>query len=360
VEFYGIMQRGGFDVIIGNPPYVEYRTIKGTYKLPPDHYRSEDAKNLYAFCMERSTELLRQPGWFGMIVPAGIMGLGDALPLRTLLRERFSLHFCSTYAIRPSKLFDGVDQRLCIYLGKRKEQHNQTIWTTRYHHWNAEERENLFQLLEYIQSFHYERLQRMPQAGSAEALGVLSKLEDRSRKTIASFFAAGRGGSLMHYHRSPRYWIRAMDFEQYFKSSTRSRSVHHFRDLRFKEMKQGKVVGAILNSSLFFFWFISVGNGRNITGSDVEQFPVGNLTDSELDKVPEIFDRLMIDYKTNSFVRVRHDCEFQEFRPSKSKPIIDEIDRALAQHYGFTAEELDFIINYDIKYRMGRDGGATD
>jgi hypothetical protein len=27
----------------------------------------------------------------------------------------------------------------------------------------------------------------------------------------------------------------------------------------------------------------------------------------------------------------------------------------LAKHYGFTDEELDFIINYDIKYRMGRD-----
>ena len=23
------------------------------------------------------------------------------------------------------------------------------------------------------------------------------------------------------------------------------------------------------------------------------------------------------------------------------------------RHYGFTEEELDFIINYDIKYRMG-------
>ncbi len=33
---------------------------------------------------------------------------------------------------------------------------------------------------------------------------------------------------------------------------------------------------------------------------------------------------------------------------------IDEIDRILANHYGFTNEELDFIINYDIKYRMGR------
>jgi len=40
--------------------------------------------------------------------------------------------------------------------------------------------------------------------------------------------------------------------------------------------------------------------------------------------------------------------------PSRSKPIIDEIDRVLAQHYGFTDEELDFIINYDIKYRVGR------
>jgi len=26
----------------------------------------------------------------------------------------------------------------------------------------------------------------------------------------------------------------------------------------------------------------------------------------------------------------------------------------LAKHYGFTDEELDFIINYDIKYRMGK------
>jgi putative transposase len=35
--------------------------------------------------------------------------------------------------------------------------------------------------------------------------------------------------------------------------------------------------------------------------------------------------------------------------------ISSEIDRVLAKHYGFTDEELDSIINYDIKYRMGRD-----
>ena len=32
---------------------------------------------------------------------------------------------------------------------------------------------------------------------------------------------------------------------------------------------------------------------------------------------------------------------------------VDEIVSLLAKYYGFTEEELDFIINYDIKYRMG-------
>ena len=43
-----------------------------------------------------------------------------------------------------------------------------------------------------------------------------------------------------------------------------------------------------------------------------------------------------------------------------SKPIIDEIDRVLAEHYGFTDEELDSIINYDIKYRMGLSNLSSD
>jgi hypothetical protein len=48
----------------------------------------------------------------------------------------------------------------------------------------------------------------------------------------------------------------------------------------------------------------------------------------------------------------------QSFKISLSKPIIDEIDTILTGHYGFTEEELDYIINYDIKYRMGLSGAA--
>jgi hypothetical protein len=43
--------------------------------------------------------------------------------------------------------------------------------------------------------------------------------------------------------------------------------------------------------------------------------------------------------------------------PKASKLLLDQIDTALARHYGFTDEELDFILNYDIKYRLG---GATE
>ena len=43
-----------------------------------------------------------------------------------------------------------------------------------------------------------------------------------------------------------------------------------------------------------------------------------------------------------------------QIRPAK--PIEDEVDCVLAEHYGFTHEELNFITNYDIKYRMGREG----
>ena len=72
----------------------------------------------------------------------------------------------------------------------------------------------------------------------------------------------------------------------------------------------------------------------------------------------------MEDYKEKSQLKektssITGDILYQEFYPRLSKPILDEIDKVLAGHYGFTAEELDFILNYDIKYRLGR-GDETD
>ena len=351
VEFHAIMHSGGFDVVVGNPPYVEYSKVKDDYTIKG--YETESSGNLYAFMMERSGHLLNGRGHYGMIVPSGVLGLSETRSLRGVLFDRFANAFCSTFSIRPSKLFDGVDQRLCIFLADCSNPIN-GIKTTQYHHWNSEERSFLFHLLCYAESSEHSRLHRIPQIGSPVASRILAAIEQMADSTTNSYYALKRSGTLLHYHRSPRYWIRAMDFEQYFQSATRSRSVHHFRDLHFDNTKAANAVGAVLNSSIFFFWFITLGNGRNITGEDVGEFPVGTLPEQR--DFSGLFDRLMEDYKRHSVFRRRSDAEFQEFHPSKSKSIIDEIDRVLAEHYGFTEEELDFIINYDIKYRMGREG----
>jgi hypothetical protein len=355
VEFYGILKQGGFDVIIGNPPYVEYRLVRKEYTLRDDYYRSLESNNLYAYCMERSTQIISPTGWFGMIVPTSVIGLDRTNSLRETLLDKFELHFCSAYGIRPSKLFDGVDQRLCIYLGKSGTTNSARIKTTRHHYWYSEERPSLFATLKYNPAFNHNRLLRFPQMPNRNGTSVLAKLEQQNQQTIKQYFAVATSGYLMHYHRSPRYWIRGIDFEPHFKSATRTRSIHHFRDLHFQELHQSKAIGALLNSSLFYFWFISMGNGRNITGTDIEEFPIGQITKDMSAMLIPLFDKLMIDYKANSVIRVRAEQEYQEFYQSKSKHIMDEIDQALAQHYGFTDEELDFLINYDIKYRLGDD-----
>ena len=90
-------------------------------------------------------------------------------------------------------------------------------------------------------------------------------------------------------------------------------------------------------------------------------FPLdlNSVSDSQAKRLIDLNKRLMTDLQKNSSRReieyrtgwIRYD----EFYPRLSKPIVDEIDKALQDIYGFTDEELDFIINYDIKYRLGDD-----
>ncbi len=56
----------------------------------------------------------------------------------------------------------------------------------------------------------------------------------------------------------------------------------------------------------------------------------------------------------------RGEIIYQEFAATPTKPILDEIDMLLASEYHLTADELDFVINYDFKYRMGPDGEEED
>ena len=86
---------------------------------------------------------------------------------------------------------------------------------------------------------------------------------------------------------------------------------------------------------------------------------------AERETVVGLHNKLMDDLQANSQIKIRvqkqtGEVKYREFNPVLSKSIIDQIDRVLAKHYGFTDEETDFIVNYDIKYRMGRGGDVAE
>ena len=55
-----------------------------------------------------------------------------------------------------------------------------------------------------------------------------------------------------------------------------------------------------------------------------------------------------------------HIIEYDEISGASSKAWIDLIDETLAEIYGLSDEELDYIVRYDIKYRAGLDEAASE
>ena len=57
IEFYGILKDGGFDVIIGNPPYVSYSKTKKEYRVIESNFETIKCGNLYALVTEKVFDL---------------------------------------------------------------------------------------------------------------------------------------------------------------------------------------------------------------------------------------------------------------------------------------------------------------
>lgn len=352
------MENGGFDVIIGNPPYVEYSKVRKEYQIRG--YKTENCGNLYSFVLERSFSIAKEGAFSGMIVQLSSICTDRMSELQEEIRRTSSEVWISNYDDRPAKLFDGLEHiRASIILSQIcRIDCLPMIHSTNLIRWYTERRSALFHILAYDTVTGLNIPGSIPKVGEAQLKSLVEKIRQKKR-TIAYVYQRD-SQHLVYYYRSPLYWIRSMDFLPVFESATATRSVHHFKNFNIVNAKYTRTVGCLINSTLFYLWFIVYGNGRNIALRDIQTFPcdVEQLSQHYGRDLDELFSQLMKSYGDNSRIWTRNDgVKLQEFYPSKSKPIIDEIDRVLAQHYGFTPEELDFIINYDIKYRMGRENG---
>ena len=360
VEFFGIMNEGGFDVIIGNPPYVEYSKVKKEYRI--SNYATEECGNLYAYVMERSTQLLNSKGLLGLIVPISITSSARMSEISGLLRKVSSTIWTSSYGIRPSKLFDGAEQRLSIviaYLAHSEKRAD--LFTTKYHRWYSEERANLFSLFEY--ALLPKEIDLWGRTGTKMAASILSKLQS-SNSNIEKITSTRATDNFIFYQEATGYWIKSLDGLPYYNKNGKVSSPAHGRYIYFRKSSDAGVVNGVVNSSLLFFYFCVFSDGYHLGDWLVKNFKIQEtiLVDQNLiDLAKKLSNDLVKNASRKSLSTKDGDkITYDELDGVSSKPIMDEIDRALARHYGLSDEELDFVINYDVKYRMGASVGEDD
>ncbi len=79
---------GGFDAIVGNPPYVRQESLAAIKGYLESHYQSFDGTaDLYTYFMERSLGLLRPGGLFSYIVSSSFLRATYGQPLRRFLKK---------------------------------------------------------------------------------------------------------------------------------------------------------------------------------------------------------------------------------------------------------------------------------
>jgi hypothetical protein len=349
VEFYSIMKNGGFDVIIGNPPFVSYGKVRLTYTLPSNIYKTEACGNLYAFFLERSFSLLTGAGRFGMIAPVSLVS-GETY--KSLADITFGTRsWVSTYSNRPGKLFHGVEQRIAIIL---RSQEDSITLSTYYQHWYEDERDTLMQRLSYCPTILVPS-RRMPyKVGSKIGRNILGKILSKS-DSLMTFKKPGNFGCW--YHDGPTYWIRALPFEP--NIGLKSDRSSHYHRISTNTKEDALILSAIISSSTFYYFFKLVSNCRDFGRKELNEYRVSTLPHTLRGQLVDLGQELG-DTLQNTAGLCSRDypsgfVEYEEYYPWKAKHIIDKIDTALARLYDFTEEELDFIINYDIKYRMGKD-----
>lgn len=358
VDFHRIIAGGGFDVIIGNPPYIELKEVDTSAIR---NYKCFSAGNLYALMIERCATLAPRAGRLGFIVPVSSISTDRYEPLQKLLEKR-SLLVYSSYDDRPSRLFDGLEHiRLTIHVFSNAEVEGGSHYSSRYNKWASTFRPLLFPTLGLQRAVPALVAGTLPKLSSPFEVSIIEKL--RAEKYQLGMACSRNSQHAIYYSRKVGYFLQVLDFEPtVLDGKGRKRPPSEFKALYFDSRSAANAALCALNSTLFY-WFVTVfSDCRHVNKREIEAFPfkVDKAVKSKLrEELDRLATRLMADLDANSenrTMKFAHDtltvqCIFPRF----SKPIIDEIDAVLAGHYGFTSEEYDFIVNYDVKYRLGAD-----
>lgn len=121
-EFPQVFEKGGFDVVIGNPPYIRPHNLADKDKVYYWNRFSvaQQKTDIYAFFVEFGCSLLKPNGKLGYIIPKTWWSIYSFKKLRELLLNQYNMH---QIGLLPQKVFeDATVETALLFVDNTKEQ----------------------------------------------------------------------------------------------------------------------------------------------------------------------------------------------------------------------------------------------
>lgn len=315
-----------FEIILGNPPYVEYGKFEQKNKLINKY------GNIYADVIKNSIDLLKKDGVLGFIIPLSYVATTRMSKIREYVNQNCSKQIILSFADRPDCLFSGVHQKLNIVIFKKIIDKDRKIYVSNYKHWYKDERKELLNGREVIIN-NYE-LNFIPKIGNNIEKTIFNKIFTQSKENL--FDSQQKKETSLYLNMRSCFWIKVFSFNP---------GSSEYKEFNFKN---NDYIICLLNSSLFWLYWTIVSDCWHITSKELKHFKYIDTAEDFSVLRKELEDKLE---KTKKYVGSKQ-TEY-EYKHKYCKDIIDKIDDKLATIYGLTSEELNYIKEFAIKYRMG-------
>ena len=125
-EFAAVMGAGGFDAVIGNPPYIRIQTLQETgpeqVAYLKQNYRAASAGNydIYVVFVERGLGLLNSQGRLAFILPHKFFNAKYGAALRGLIAD--GKHLARVVHFGDQQVFDGATTYTCLLFLTKQSQ----------------------------------------------------------------------------------------------------------------------------------------------------------------------------------------------------------------------------------------------
>ena len=352
-EFYDIMHNGGFDVVVGNPPYVSARKVRESYTVKG--LRTVKCPDIYGMFVERATELCRDGGRTSMIVPLSMGFSEDFSVLREYLYEQCGHLWFSSFGRIPSALF-SFDTRVrnTIYLAKRSTETAPSRMTTRLHRWFDSERPVLFDNLNYCSFTPSLFGGLVPKLGNARLMQGFEGLLSGGDYRLANDLSPTRSGFPLHFKQTAYNWLTfCVEQPPVIGPDGAALTQTKYGTVRFVD-EDDRDLSLLLNNGLpMFVWWVAVGDDFDLTRKNFTSAPFGPKQLSKrqrsrvLKTVPELTEAMAgnVVYKLNAGKNIGN------YNLTKCRHITDKIDKAWLQALGLSDLWEDIELEHSLVVR---------